>query len=58
MRTYKLDPKAYRCATCVRTFDEPSERERRQETAFRSDSMAAKLDAADPDDLMTGEGEL
>jgi len=43
-------------ADCYETFDEPEERERRQDTFFRPDSLAAKLDAAEPDDLVTDGG--
>jgi len=46
----------HRCADCYETFDEPEERERRQDTFFRPDSLAAKLDAAEPDDLVTDGG--
>jgi len=50
------DADRYRCADCYETFDEPEERERRQDTFFRPDSLAAKLDAAEPDDLVTDGG--
>ena len=46
----------YRCADCYDTFDEPEERERQKATSYRGDSLAAKLDAAEPDDLVTDGG--
>ncbi|WP_066418846.1 hypothetical protein [Halorubrum aethiopicum] len=56
LQSTNLDADKYRCADCYETFDEPVERERRGETFYRGDSIAAKLDAASPDDLVTDGG--
>ncbi|ELZ39339.1 hypothetical protein C471_08475 [Halorubrum saccharovorum DSM 1137] len=55
-RTYNPDADQYRCADCQRTFNEPNERESGDSPGIRPDSIAAKLDAADPDDLVTDGG--
>lgn len=56
LQTTNPDADRYRCADCYETFDEPVEREQRGDPAIRPDSIAAKLDAAEPDDLVTDGG--
>ncbi|NHN40070.1 hypothetical protein G9C85_00255 [Halorubellus sp. JP-L1] len=51
------DPrKDWKCNDCGATFDEPTERERQQPANVRQNTLAGKLDAADPNDLVTDGG--
>jgi transposase-like protein len=46
----------YRCRECGHAFDEPVEREARNNASVRGDCLAGKLDTMDPDDLVTDGG--
>ncbi|PSQ06640.1 hypothetical protein BRC92_00275 [Halobacteriales archaeon QS_4_69_31] len=49
-------PDPYRCGDCGATFAEAAERERKSQTAPNAGTVAAALDAMDPDDLVTDGG--
>lgn len=50
-RAVVSDTHRYRCGRCGFRFDEPVVRERRQESNIRADTLAARLEAADPDEV-------